>query len=259
MGVIFAMVSSLVILCQWNVLIRHRMKHITLISLLTQIIFPYVGQPLNVNAWFGPNHSDQQITASEERRREKKADNNTHLLLFLFLWEAERLWSLLLLLIAMSSSLLPCFPPYLLQLPGEGTLLADDDGDVVLLLEHLDASPGDPGRQVIAAVDGEELVVAPVEHPHLAPQLLPHRLQVALHLLRAGADDVVQGVPCRVVRVAHEHLDHERPHPAQLHVLTIIISASQPLEISCTESCVIKQQCRDEVTLLSQRTKVSLS
>jgi len=41
-----------------------------------------------------------------------------------------------------------------------------------------------------------------------------HHAQVRVHPRRAAADDVVQRVPRRVVRVAHERLDQERPHPA---------------------------------------------
>ena len=101
-----------------------------------------------------------------------------------------------------------------LELGGEELLLADDDGDVVLVVVDGDPRPGHPGPDGERALDGEQLVVAAVEERHLAGELGGDDVQVGAHLAGAEAHDVVQGVPRRVVGVAHERLDQERPHPA---------------------------------------------
>lgn len=113
-------------------------------------------------------------------------------------------------------------PPDGLELGGEELLLADDDGDVVLAVVDGDARAWHPGPRGQRAVDGEQLVVAAVEEGHLAGELVRHHVQVRVHPRRAAADDVVQRVPRRVVRVAHERLDQERPHPAMHRTYTAI-------------------------------------
>lgn len=105
-------------------------------------------------------------------------------------------------------------PPDGLELGGEELLLADDDGDVVLVVVDGDARAGHPGADGEGALHGEQLVVAAVEEGHLAAELAGDHVQVGAHLAGAEAHDVVQGVPRRVVGVAHERLDQERPHPA---------------------------------------------
>lgn len=108
-------------------------------------------------------------------------------------------------------------PPDGLELGGEELILANDDGDVVLVVVDGDTGPGHPGADGERALDGEELVVAAMEDGDLAGELAGDDVEVAVHLAGAAADDVVQGVPGCVVGVAHERLNQEGPHPAYMH------------------------------------------
>lgn len=97
-----------------------------------------------------------------------------------------------------------CALPNLLELSGEGLLAADDDGEVVGAVDDLDAGAWDLGPHRVAALDRQELVAPPVVHRDVAPELIPHDVQVPVDLARAAADDVVQRVPGSVVSVAEE-------------------------------------------------------
>ncbi|KIO99804.1 hypothetical protein QP38_0003 [Levilactobacillus brevis] len=103
--------------------------------------------------------------------------------------------------------------PDLLQLPGELPLALDDDGDVVLAVDHLDAGARDLGLHRVAAAHGEELVVAAVVDGDPAGELVPDDLEPLVDLAGAAADDVVEGVPGGDVGVAEEAVHQVSPHP----------------------------------------------
>lgn len=105
--------------------------------------------------------------------------------------------------------------PYLLQLPGQVLLASDDDGDVVLAVDDPDLGARDLGLDRVAALHGEELVVAAVVDGDVAGELVPDHLEPPVDLARAAADDVVEGVPRRDVRVAEEAVHQVRPYPAR--------------------------------------------
>lgn len=129
--------------------------------------------------------------------------------------------------------------PDVFELGGEELLLADDDGDVVLVVVDGDARPGHPGADGEGALDGEELVVAAVEDGDLAGELAGDDVEVAVHLAGAAADDVVQRVPRRVVRVAHERLDQERPHPAPPPPTSHQLIRHGSIELICYRYCTV--------------------
>lgn len=104
--------------------------------------------------------------------------------------------------------------PDLLQLPGELPLALDDDGDVVLAVDHLDVGARDLGLHRVAAAHGEELVVAAVVDGDAAGKLGPDSLEALVDLAGAAADDVVEGVPRGDVGVAEEAVHQVSPHPA---------------------------------------------
>lgn len=112
--------------------------------------------------------------------------------------------------------------------------MADDDGDVVLPLEHLDTSPGDPRPHRVATVDREDIVVVAMEHRHVAAAPSVHAIHAPFHRLRTPAYHVVQAVPCSTVGVAHECIHHVGPYPVPTTTERYIIHHSRHL---VTSSC----------------------
>lgn len=86
---------------------------------------------------------------------------------------------------------------------------------MVLAVDDLHLGARDLGLDGVAALHGEELVVAAVVDGDVAGELVPDHLEAPVDLAGAAADDVVQGVPRRDVGVAEEAVHEVGPHPAR--------------------------------------------
>ena len=91
-----------------------------------------------------------------------------------------------------------------------------------------------------------------MEDRHLAAELAPDSVQVAVDLAGAAANDVVQGVPCGVMRVAEETVHQERPHPAipigrsekvNLHLFLVLFFEDSRSKARTLEGYPLVQSC----------------
>lgn len=129
--------------------------------------------------------------------------------------------------------------PNVFKLLNKSLLPPDDDGDVVFSLEDPDLGPANFPLDVVAALQGDQLVVLAVENVDIALHATADGTEIAVDLPRRATDDVVEGVPCRVMGVAKEPFEQEHwdaVHESQVcgwvrHVLIMIIQEMKHLKI----------------------------
>lgn len=103
--------------------------------------------------------------------------------------------------------------PYLFEFSGKSFLSSDYYCDVILLFDDFDVGSWDFVLDLDAAADWENLIVSSMDHRDAASEMVSDCIQVTLDFVRTATYDVVQGVPCCIVRVAEKTLQQERLQP----------------------------------------------
>lgn len=110
--------------------------------------------------------------------------------------------------------ILTTFPPYFLQFSGKELLSSNNDGNMVFLLNHFDPGTRDFCLQIVAAFNWNKFIVLSMEHSNVALEVFSDCIHVRVKLASGAAEDVVQRMPCSVMRMQEETLQQECPNPA---------------------------------------------